>query len=118
VEKSLEMFKLLVVDFFRGQPLQKPTSFAEHCKRVVKCAVYDGIYEVVDLEVALVAMFGNDTLMIESKSDTKIAVTATSDKSPSARLFANYNGPHPPHQDCGKIFHSLVSSYHPNEKNL
>jgi hypothetical protein len=96
------MFKSLFEDYIRGQRSQEPSTFADHCRRIVKCAVYDGIYDIRDLEVLLIAFFGNETSMIESKSHTKVAVTATTDELPSTRLFTNYNGNISPQQDSGR----------------
>lgn len=87
VERSSETFKSLTKTFFAGQ--QKPSTLTEHCHRIMKCAVYGGIYEVHDLEAVFIALFGDVTLMIESISGAKVAVTAISDGLPSTRLFVN-----------------------------
>jgi hypothetical protein len=102
VKECTDTFKGLIKEFLQGQTVHNPRTLTEHCRRILRCAVYDGIYEVQNLETALIALFGHETLMIESKSNTKVAVTATSNKLPSARLFTNYNGPDLPQQDSGK----------------
>lgn len=71
----------------------------------MRSAINDYMYNVTHLEQILMELFGLNTRILDYHaavpSGTKVAITAATDKPPTARLFTNYNGLDPFSKDCG-----------------
>ncbi|KAL8802034.1 MAG: hypothetical protein Q9200_006728, partial [Gallowayella weberi] len=75
-----------------------------YIRRLLKCWLTDGYYNVDAVEAAMKASFGPLERMFgtsQSPYGTKVAVTATSISDASPVLFSNYNGLTTRAKDCG-----------------
>lgn len=86
-------------DSLAKKVFQKPQT---HCRwilgtlqRVIKCWLYDGCYDVKQLEDSLKLAFGHNRRMFdkaESVSGSKVAVIASDISGAFPFVFSNYNG--------------------------
>jgi len=90
--------------FFRSEQIAGQ-NVLRYLRHLLKCWFSDGYYDVRRLEASLKDNFGLNQRMFDyrqTKSDTKIAVTATTISDATPYIFSNYNGTGQRQRDCGK----------------
>lgn len=105
VAQCLQTFEALSRQFFQARQHRR-FGFCRYIRRLLKCWLTDGYYNVDALEAALKASFGPHERMFgasQSPYGTKVAVTATSISDASPFIFSNYNGQTTRARDCGKF---------------
>lgn len=99
-----QIFQKLIRQVFQ-RPTRGSDSIFQYVRRLIRCWLRDGYYNVRALEAFLKEYFGFERRMFdysEGTSDTKIAVTATTISDASAYLFSSYNGSGARSKDCGE----------------
>jgi hypothetical protein len=95
VRQVIDAFRTLTHQFFTHAHVPE-TSLMNNIVRGFKCWLADGLYDEKAFEDTLIAHFGSDAKLFDSKymqaSGVKLAVTATTVRNASARIFTNYNG--------------------------
>lgn len=94
IDRCIRVFKDLTKAFFGLKP--RPESWSLGVRRMLRCWLKDGLYDVKALEKALIDHFGHNMRMFDNYFPRalgfKVAVTATNIGNASTFLFSNYNG--------------------------
>ncbi|KAL8788264.1 MAG: hypothetical protein Q9213_001784 [Squamulea squamosa] len=110
VDQCLQTFEALSRQFFQARR-RKRFGCCRYIRRLLKCWLTDGYYNVDALEAAMKASFGPHERMFgtsQSPYGTKVAVTATSISDASPFVFSNYNGQTTRAKDCGMIANEVA----------
>lgn len=105
IDQCSNIFDALTKQFFRREK-SSSTGIMKRVRRVIKCWISDGCYEVEELEAALRQKFGEQQKVFDHTShpaSTKVAVTATLISDAFPVLFSNYNGTMARSKNCGKL---------------